>query len=219
MMIKAVIFDLDGVLIDSEKLKAEAWEKILEGYGIRNAGEWYKNNIGTTRINLCKKIIEKFSLPVTPEEFAEKKIKTYSGIIQDRTEPIADAVDFLKLIRDKFKIGLAAATNLKILEKQLKKIGIYDYFDVITSGEDEVKNNKPNPEIYIITAKKLGVRPDECVAIEDSYTGVESAKNAGMRCVAVPNDYTKKQDFSKADIIVRSLSEFSVEQIHNLDRK
>lgn len=214
-MIKAIIFDLDGVLIESEKLKAASWKRIFQEYGIDNGDEWYISNIGMTRLDLCKKAIQDFSLPATAEELYEKKIKTYSEILEN-AELIDSAINFLKSIpRDKYKIGLAASTNKIIIEKQMK--ALINHFDVIVSGEDEVTNNKPDPEIYLLTAKKLGINRDECVAIEDSSSGLESAKNAGMKCIVVSTEYTKNQDFSKADIVVDNMSELSISQIEGLN--
>lgn len=97
----------------------------------------------------------------------------------------------------------------------LKKAGLLNTFDVIVTSEDYT-NRKPSPESYLTTAKKLHYNPVNCVAIEDSRVGVEAAKNAGMKCIALPNEYTKHQDFSKADLVVYSADNINIELLNNL---
>ena len=217
-MIKAIIFDMDGVLLDSEKVKAAAWKEILGKYGIEDGDSWYKERIGKTRLDLCREAVSSFSLPTSPEELAELKKTTYQKLSKEHTEPIGSSIKFLKSIpKDKFKVGLAAATNKAIIDQQLGMLDILYYFDAIVSGEDEVENNKPAPDIYLLAAKKLDLPPAQCAAIEDSAPGVESAKAAGMKCIAAPNDYTKGQDFSKADLVVDGLSGLDIQKILSLN--
>lgn len=97
----------------------------------------------------------------------------------------------------------------------MKTAGLKKYFDIRVNGND-VKKSKPNPDLYLLAAEKLGVKPKECVVIEDSVTGIHAAKNAGMFCIAVPNKYIKNGDFSKADIIVKSLKEIDLDLINSL---
>ena len=217
-MIVAIIFDFDGVVIDSENMKAEAWKNVLKEYGIKNGDDWYKDHMGITRLNLCTKAINEFDLSASADELYKKKVEIYSRMLEEGTRPINSTINFLKsILKDNFKIGLASAESLAIINRQLRIVGIYDIFDAITSGEDEVENNKPSPEIYLLTAKKLEVKPSECVAIEDSEAGVEAAKNAGMRCIGYRNEDSGNQDLSKADLIIDDLSKLSVDRIRKLN--
>ncbi|NQV09432.1 HAD family phosphatase [Candidatus Woesearchaeota archaeon] len=212
-MIKGIIFDMDGVLVDSENLKVAVWNNLLGDYGVKNGGEWYKKNIGLPRPELSRKAIEEFSLPIDVAELSGQKIKTYLQTCE-KVKLIDKAFKFMKSLKDKYKLGLAASTNMIIIKKHMKED--FDYFDAVVSGEDEVPNRKPAPDIYLLAAERLELKPKECIAIEDSSTGVESAKNAGMKCIAIPNESTMDQDFSKADLVVKSLT---INKIEKLNRK
>ena len=216
-MIKAVIFDMDGVLVNSEKLKSLAWKNILEKLGIKDGDIWEKQFIGMPRIYLCRKAVSEFSLSLKPEELAEMKKTTYKEMAKNHVEPVQPAIDFLKsLPREKVKIGLATSTDREIVLGQLDMIGLSNHFDAIMCGEDDVKRNKPYPDIYLLAAEKLNIRPEQCVAIEDSGPGVESAKSAGMKCIAYRNPDSGKQDLSKADLIIDDFSKFTATELLSL---
>lgn len=213
-MIKAIIFDMDGVLIDTEALKMDAHRRVLESYGVKLEEKFYLPLIGTTRLNICRKLKARYKLLATPEELALKKVEEYKQIIRRRLEAIPEAVDFLKrLPKKKFRIALCSTQNKAFIKNQLRKLHLLHYFEIITSGEDEVVASKPDPAVYKLTLKKLGLKANECIAIEDSEVGVIAAKKAGIYCIAVPNKYTKHQDFTKADKIVRSLAKVDLRDI------
>jgi beta-phosphoglucomutase-like phosphatase (HAD superfamily) len=117
-----------------------------------------------------------------------------------------------------FRLALASSSNFDHIQIVLKKLNLEDCFEVILSG-DHVEKGKPNPEIYQKTAQKLRVRPEQCLVLEDTQTGVSAAKGAKMKCIAVPNQYTKGQDFSKADVRVKSLLDISIKIIHQVMEK
>ncbi len=212
-MIKAIVFDMDGVIVNSEKLKAEAWKKVLEKYGIKNGDKWYKQRIGISRTELCKNAINTFSLSAKPMELYESKVTTYKKMLKKRTEPIKPAVRFLNSIPKDIKIGLVSSQNKEIIEQQLKIIKVYSCFDVIVSGEDDIKRNKPYPDSYLLAAKKLKIKPESCVVIEDSEAGVEAAKGAGMKCIGYKNPDSGNQDLSKADVIISSFEEINLKEL------
>ena len=184
-MIKAIIFDMDGVLVNSEKLKAKAWKKALSDYGIEGGDRWYRKNIGNSRDALSALAIKEFNLTSAQiDEVSEKKRSNYFAMLKEATVPIKSSILFLKSIpKGQFKIAVNSSINTWVIENQMKNLGVIDYFDKITSGKDEVTKDKPNPEIYLLSAKKLGLNPHECLAIEDSRAGVQAAKDAGMKCI------------------------------------
>jgi HAD superfamily hydrolase (TIGR01509 family) len=213
-MIKAIIFDKDGVIINSEKMKAKAWGKALEKFGARGGLEWYEERAGLPRKDLCEMAVRDFSLSAEPEEISQMKQKFYSELTKNGVEPVASAVDLLRSIpKNKIKIGLASSDYRENIERELSMIGVYDLFDAITSGVDEVKKDKPHPEIYLVTAKKLETDPSECIVVEDSQAGVAAAKDAGMTCIGYQNPETKRQDLSKADIVIGDFSNLSLSDI------
>ena len=114
-----------------------------------------------------------------------------------------------------FKIGVVSGSSREQVNAFLKEIGLKKYFDAIISSSD-VKNNKPNPDSYLLGAEKLGVKPKECVGIEDSATGLEALKRAGMGAIVVRHKINKSQDLSKADILVNNLGEITIDMVKNL---
>ena len=159
-----------------------------------------------SRDNLAADAIKTFSLNLDKHELSKNKNDYYKEIIENKIEPIQNSIEFLKkLDKDQFKIGLASSTSKKIIEKQLKAIGIYDSFDVIVSGEDDVHNNKPYPDIYLFVADRLNIKAEDCIVIEDSLIGIKSAKNACMKCIALRTKYNEEKDLSEADEIVDNL--------------
>lgn len=215
-MIRAIIFDMDGVIIDSEKLKAEAWKKIFSEYQIDDGDKWYIPRIGNSRQFLCEEAIRLFSLPVKIETLSKRKEEIYLNMLEEKTEPIKETIKFIQSIPRNFKLGVGSSTGKKIIEKQLALINILDNFDLIVSGEDDVKNNKPAPDIYNLIASKMMIEPFDCVVIEDSFSGVQAAKAAGMKCIAYKTRYTQNQDFLKADLIISNFSELTMEKLQQL---
>ncbi|UCD04484.1 MAG: HAD family phosphatase [Candidatus Woesearchaeota archaeon] len=205
-MIKAIIFDMDGVIINSEKVKAEAWKKVLSKYGVKDGDKWYKERAGISRTELANDAIKTFSLSAKVEDLYKNKINTYHKMLKNQTEPIESTIKFLKSIPKDIKIGLVSSQNKEIIKQQLKIIGVFSYFDVIISGDDTIDRNKPYPDAYLLAAKKLKIETDSCIAVEDTKAGVEAAKSAGMKCVGFKNLDSGNQDLSKADKIVSNLN-------------
>ena len=126
------------------------------------------------------------------------------------------AEEKIKEMKENFKIALVSGSTRDQIESLLENTGLKKYFDIRVSSDD-VKNNKPYPDSYLLSTEKLGVKPNECVVIEDSVTGIEAAKSAGMMCISVLNKYNKNQDSSKADIKVNNIREITLNLIKSLD--
>lgn len=202
--IKAIIFDRDGVIIDTDTLVLESIFFGLEKIGITAS----KNDIplmaGMSIDALKELLLSKWDFNFEEFRLIQKK---YFYEHLDNAPYFLDTIKFIKKLYSQNKvIALTTSAGIEGTTLILKKIGIFDMFKVIVAKEDCLKF-KPDPEPYIITAKKLGVAPEDCVVIEDSEVGVKAAKNANMYCVAVPNKHTKNQDFSLADKIVSSVKE------------
>ena len=212
-MLEAVIFDMDGVLVDSEPSKAESWERVLMKYGVENGGKWYTARIGTSGKDLAKEAVREFSLSVSDESLFRDNRSLYLGLCDERVIPIYSSIKFLKSIPGYVKIGVASSEYKRVIERKTKLIGIGKFIEAITSGAEEVTHDKPNPEVYLCTAKKLRVLPEKCLAVEDSRTGVESAKNANMRCIGFRNPNSGNQDLSRADITIDDLTKLDIEKI------
>lgn len=221
--IRAVIFDCDGTLVDSEQSHLLAWQQTMEGLGHPVSFESFLGFVGKSDLFVAKCFSESFDCG-SMEDLLLEKNHHFQILSKKGLSPIEGAVDFVHLLaqeKERFdlKLGVAsAAVKVEILE-HLKHLDIHDHFDVVLSGHDDLHHfsdpegvNKPKPYIYLHAAELLGRQPAECVVLEDSVTGITSAKAAGCFTVAIPNKLTAKQDFSSADITIDSLEGVTVEQ-------
>ncbi|MFH1564551.1 MAG: HAD-IA family hydrolase [bacterium] len=172
--------------------------------------------IGMRVIDICKETIDTLKLNTDIESFYNKRIQLFLDIVKDELEALPGLIESLKLFQsNNFKIALASSGAKKYIDLVLDKFNLRDYFDVIVSG-DCVKIGKPNPETYLVASKKLNFKPEECVVLEDAKNGIESAINAGCKCIAIINTNTPPQDRSKANMILDSLKEITLEKINSL---
>ncbi len=205
MRIKAVIFDKDGVLIDSEWDNVEAGVLSFKEIGI-NLDEGDKKNIIGRHPDDYLKFFEK------KYEFDYKKIRERQRFHYFQQDiRLFDGIKELVLSwKEKgFKLGLATSSSLKSTKMFLEKFGLNGFFDVVITFDD-CEERKPAPDVYLVTARKLGILPEECLVFEDSSVGVKSAKSAGMKCVAVTNT-TSREELKEADYIISNLNEFKYE--------
>ena len=206
-MIKAVLFDLDGVLIDSE-VKDQKWTKeFIDLKGIDIPMERFEKLIGSHRKqNVWKDVIkgyedkidENFLTEYRAYKMNRRKSFNYEDILFD---DVKEFLDFLKL--NYIKIACASSSNMDYINNALSMCRIRDYFDLICTGDD-FNESKPSPEIYLWCMNKFGLKNDECLVVEDSPFGIEAGKRAGMYVVARKTVFSFSQD--KADIIVDNLN-------------
>ena len=210
LMILAVIFDWDGTIADTKKAVIQSFQKVLTQAGCNVTDEFILRLLG---IGTKKTIIEAFKkckkrLDVsTLEKLAEEKVTIQAELIND-VRFIDGAIELLELLHKKTKIGLATMSSRRVVDKILSEKKIKTYFDVVVTA-DEVNKPKPNPEIFLSVAKKLGVDQKDCIVIEDSIFGVRAAKKAKMTCIAVPSGVYNKKELEQEhpDIVVNSLVE------------
>ncbi|QIR41893.1 HAD family phosphatase (plasmid) [Tolypothrix sp. PCC 7910] len=210
MEVKAIIFDKDGVLVNSEEVKATAWQQTLAPYSVKNGFSWYLLHLGPSSISLAAKAIETFNLDEVPENISREWYKNYL-LIKDRVKPIKENLQVLAILASEYLIGVASSMDKATIEAEMLKFGYREYIQVCVSGED-VANNKPDPDIYLATAEILQVKPSECVAIEDSPAGICAAKGAGMFCIGFKNPLYDL-DLSAADVIVKDLTQIDLVKI------
>jgi len=215
-MIKAIIYDMDDLMVNSDPLHALAWEELLADFNHKFSDlpeELRSKFIGRRVIDICKEIIHTLDLDANLEEFYEKRIAIFLELVRNELKAMPGLVESLKLFKaGGFKIALASSGAKQYIKLVLDRFEIKDYFDVIVSGDD-VNIGKPHPETYTVACKKLGFNPEECLVLEDAKNGIESAKVAGCKCVAIINPHTPSQDHSQADLILDSLNELSLEII------
>ena len=212
--IRAVIFDMDGVIVDSEPLWFEAYQKVCGEYGFAFNEEL--DRLVKGKSNGVKLLTVALNIPDKYKEFEGRVLKVYEGLFHRKAELMPGALDLLGKLKGKYRLALATSAGKKRLSSHLGKFrSLEPFFDVLTSG-GEVKRSKPHPDIFLKTAKKLNVGPEECLVVEDAEAGVAAAKAAGMKVVGLKPHHVTSQDLSKADKIVSSLSEITVPILLNL---
>ncbi len=205
-MIKAFIFDMDGVIIDSEPMHLEIDKMVMKDFGIKIPDEELNVFVGVTNIQMWSELRASHKLKASVEELLEKQ-NEYKKQMFGRGDlsPINGITELIEDLKDKgIKIGLASSSSKEFIELVLRNLNIYDEFNIIVGGGD-VSNSKPAPDIFLKAAEFLKVAPEECMVLEDSSHGVKAAKTAGMKCIAFKNPNSGEQDLSLADLAVDTL--------------
>lgn len=207
-MTRAVIFDMDGVIVDSEPLHYESEKRVLSRLGYDFPREIHRKYIGyANEYEFWQDLLEEYGVSLNIQTLILEKQDYFFKHLSHITiiKPALTLLERLKKVS--ISIALASSSGRELIQKILDTFSLNHFFTVIQSGDD-VKNGKPAPDIFLLTAEKLGVKPGECIVIEDSLNGVKAGHAAGMTVVAVPNEYTKMLDFSLADYRVESLDDF-----------
>ncbi|MEZ4547402.1 MAG: HAD family phosphatase [Thermodesulfobacteriota bacterium] len=217
-MINAVIFDMDGVMIDSEPL----WEKteriLLARRGIDYSPDYRDKIVGLNQRDSGRLLVDTFDLDETVDDIINERISILTSIYEEELELIPALVPLLEqLAREGYRLAVASSSPLRVVTFVLDMFSLHNHFLTVVSG-DSVGNGKPHPDIYLHTADMLGVVPAECVAIEDSINGLRSAKGAGMYCIAIPDKRLTPEQFESADVILDSLRELTSETIKSLGK-
>ena len=209
-MLEAVIFDRDGILINSEEIHIQSTFNALEKLGIKPESSDRKLIIGRHPSDYSLDFLKKYSkCGFSYDAFRKFQKEFYYNTI-DNAPLFEDAIELVKMIHSsRIPLGLATSSSKDNTTRFLERTMLKTSFNAVITAEDCDKR-KPDPAPYLITANKLQVDPRYCVAIEDTAIGVESAKRAGMKCIAIPNEYTADQDFSRADAIVNSAKDVTL---------
>jgi beta-phosphoglucomutase family hydrolase len=212
-MIRAVIFDMDGVIVESEHLHIKAEQQTMLKHGVRISAEELHTYTGTTAEFMFTELIKKYKLNTTFERVFDEKEVFMFELLEKETRPTKGVIELLKKLKRKgIKLGIASSSHRKLIEYILRRLDIVRLFDFVVSAED-IAHSKPNPEIFLRSAGGLRVEPVECLVVEDAKLGVEAAKNAGMRVVGYRNPNSGDQDLSRADMIVDDFAKLSVEDM------
>lgn len=215
MTIKAIIFDCDGTLVDSEHSHYLAWQHALQLHGGDLALDEYYQYVGNSIEKNAQLLAEKIG-KYAYEDILTAKNAHYKTIQEKGLPPIESTINFLNRLAQskaefKVSLGVASAASKAEILTNLKNLEVEHLFDVVLSGKDDLNNytdpegtNKPKPYIYLEAAKLLGIYPYECVVIEDSLSGLIAGLDAGCITVAIPNSFTKRQDLSRAHLYLET---------------
>ena len=195
--IKAIIFDMDGVILDSESVSDITWEKAAKEKGLSVNDEILNACRGTNKNDTMTILKKYYGGDFDSEAFLERTSELFHEIEEKDGIPLLPyAKEILSYLKPRYRLALASSTRGPTVERQLRAAGVIDYFETRTTGE-QVEHSKPNPEIYLMACKSIGMKPEECVAIEDSLNGIRSAHAAGLHPVMVIDKVQPTEEIKK----------------------
>lgn len=213
--VKAVIWDLDGVIADSAPYHLSAWQEIFSKRGVKFTEEDFKRSFGLRNDNIIRNRLGEGITQDEIEAIAREKEETFRKIAGQKIKPLPGALKLIKSLENKgVRMAIASSTTIENIRLVTGTLGIADCFQSIVTGQD-VTEGKPSPQLFLLAAQRLGVKPEKCVVIEDAVAGVAAAKRAGMACVAVTNT-NPRQSLQEADLIVDTLEAVTVKDLEKL---
>lgn len=212
--IEALVFDLDGVLVDSEHV----WDEVREELARERGGRWHEraqaDMMGMSSVEWSRYMHDVIGLSQPPEEIDAEVVRRMSARYADELPLLDGAVAAVRRLADVYRLGLASSSNRPLIDAVLELAGLSSLFEATVSSE-EVARGKPAPDVFLEAARRLDVAPEVCAAIEDSANGLRSAHAAGMRVIAIPNLHypPAPEALSLADVVLESLAELTAEAV------
>jgi HAD superfamily hydrolase (TIGR01509 family) len=211
--VTAVVFDLDGILVDSEHV----WDDVREALAHERRGRWHEGAqramMGMSSPEWSRYMHDTIGLSEPPAEINRIVVERMLERYAEGPPWIPGALDAVRRMAGSFRLGLASSSNRELIDTVLAAGGLTQLFEATVSSE-EVARGKPAPDVYLEAARRLGIAPAECVAIEDSHNGIRSAKAAGMACIAIPNDRFPPGDaVAEADAVLGSIAELTTASV------
>ncbi len=213
-MIEAFVFDLDGVLVDSEQL----WDEVREQLARERGGRWHEraqaDMMGMSSREWSRYMHDVIGLPESPEEINAEVVRRLLARYDVELPLLPGAVEAVERLAARWPLGVASSSNREVIDAVLEHAGIASAFRATVSSE-EVARGKPAPDVYLEIARRLAVEPSSCAAVEDSRNGIRSAHDAGMRVLAIPNPHypPPPEALELADDVLRSLDELTPERV------
>ncbi|MFB6075723.1 MAG: HAD family hydrolase [Candidatus Aenigmatarchaeota archaeon] len=207
--LEAIIFDMDGVLLDSTKHIWVSYNQLLSKYGVKTEGDEIKRYMGRSTRDQLGMIREDYGIEeeIDSEEFSRRAGEIELDLVEDKLDLDENIWDLIESAKGKeIKIAVATSSNLERAEKILDLLGVRDELDLLFTADD-LERHKPHPDIYLKTAEELGVEPEDCVVFEDAVNGIKSAQRADMKVVAIETDYQSREDIERADLVISDFSE------------
>ena len=208
MPIKAVLFDHDGTLVDSEPMHFQMWQDVLATYGVTLSEQLYKDHYaGLPTAANAVDIVARFALNEAPNTLAETKNSVTRAFFARTACPLMPGVtDVLPLFRRSgLRLAIVTGAGSNAVQATLSAHSLHEYFETVVSADD-VTHSKPAPDSYLLAIERLGLTPSECIAIEDTEHGLKAATSAGVACIAIPTDMSRHHDFAKATAVLNELN-------------
>jgi len=216
-MIEGIIFDMDGVISDTQKLHAKIESDLLKRFGLEiSPEEITKKYSGVRTKDFFDDLLKRQNKNYNLEKLMEEKWKEMKRLAREHVDEIPGATNLIKnLYKNSFSLAVASASSLEYVKSIIAALGVSEYFDAVISG-DMVLKGKPDPEIFLLAASKIDVIPEKCLVIEDGINGMEAAKSAKMKCIGLVSD---KKGIYPTENLVLSLSEITLEYLKNVETK
>jgi HAD superfamily hydrolase (TIGR01509 family) len=213
-VIAAVVFDLDGVLLDSEQVWDDAREQLAEERGGRWHPQAQRDMMGMSSTEWSRYMHETIGLTEPPKQINREVVERLSATYREHLPALPGAREAVERLAARWPLGLASSSNRELIDLALELLGVGHLFAATVSSE-EVARGKPAPDVYLEAARRLGVDPAEAAAVEDSHNGILAAKAAGMRVVAIPNSHFPPDEaaLAEADVVLDSLAGLTAEAI------
>jgi HAD superfamily hydrolase (TIGR01509 family) len=209
-VVDAVVFDLDGVIVDSEQV----WDDVRETYTREHGGTYTdratRDMMGMSSLEWSRYMAEELGVPGTPDEINAAVVERMLERYGSAPPLIPGAVEAVRRVAAQWPLAIASSSNPELIEVVIRVSGLADVFETAVSSQ-EVPRGKPAPDVYLEAARRLGIDAARCAAVEDSHNGIRSARAAGMRVVAVPNPHFPPDDeaLAEADVVLRSIDELT----------
>ena len=211
---KAIIFDFDGLIVDTEVPEYEAWLSIFRSYGVDLPLSVWTPHIGggSEAFDIYDHLAELTGQPIDRDELRPRRRAAFDKLFEQAV-PLPGVEDYIAAAHARgLRIGIASSSPRRWVDPKLEQLGLAETFDTVVCADD-VGSAKPDPASYRKAVSDLGVTPDEAFALEDSPTGVQGAKNAGLLCVAVPGALTRDRSYDHADMRLESLADMPLEEL------
>jgi HAD superfamily hydrolase (TIGR01509 family) len=216
-MIDTIIFDMDGVLVDSEKHWAIEETKYLATWISAPHDEYHKDIVGMSISEIYDHFKSRYDIKMDMKEFLDAYDEMAVDIYENLSNLIPNVMDFLALLRNEgYTLALASSSPRYWVSMAVKRFELEPFFKVTVSASEIGCKGKPAPDIYLFTAEQLRKDPADCLAIEDSRNGVISAKEAGMKCIGLRNGFNEEQDLSRADLVKSGFKELTLDVLREL---
>jgi HAD superfamily hydrolase (TIGR01509 family) len=213
-VIEAVVFDLDGVIVDSEHV----WDEVRQRLAEERGGRWHdqasRDMMGMSSLEWSRYMHDVIGLSEPPEEINAEVVRRLTDVYREELPLLPGALEAVEALAARWPLGLASSSNRELIDLVLRVSGLERWFAATVSSE-EVPRGKPAPDVYLEAARRLGVRAESCAAVEDSENGILSAKAAGMRVLAIPNpEYPPAEDaLAAADLVLPSVADLTPDAV------